>query len=277
MTTSWPALTPSTMATKSPRASPEPHELLARDSWPACRRGSRERARLRRFLSSTTKTESPYDACTTAVAGPRRPFPFSGSTTDTLTNIPGRSFSSLLGTVARSLRVRVVASTVGSMATRLPSAEIPVPPAVAGATVILTGMPTETVSTCCCGKVKSTKTESIASSSAEHRAGVQVLPHVDVPDAETAGEGCAHDLAIDLRLQGGDVGARGLERRLVGVELRLRDGVVLDERARAADVDRCQILARFDRRELRALDRAVELDQHLAGFARWRPTRSGWP
>ena len=77
------------------------------------------------LLSSTRKSESPYDACTSAVAGTMTTSPRSGRTTATLDeHARGAAASPSLGTVARTLSVRVVASMAGSMARTLPSSVI---------------------------------------------------------------------------------------------------------------------------------------------------------
>ena len=62
-------------------------------------------------------------------------------------------------------------------------------------------------------------------------AGVQVLAQVDEPDAQPPVEWGAHDLAVDLRLQRGRIGGRGLQRALGIVELHLGHGVFLEQRA----------------------------------------------
>src|ERR1019366_3658074 len=84
------------------------------------------------------------------VAGRRAPW--SGSTTETLANIPGRSVSSLLGTAARTRIVRVVVSIVGSTAAIVPSRGATSAPSM----VTRIGMPILISARRCCGRVKST-------------------------------------------------------------------------------------------------------------------------
>ena len=72
-------------------------------------------------------------------------------------------------------------------------------------------------------------------------AGGQILAHVDQPNAELAGERCAHDLALDLRRKGVHVCGRRIESRVVGVDLRLRNASGREESARAPSVRRGEV------------------------------------
>src|SRR5690606_18471454 len=91
------------------------------------------------------------------------------------------------------------------------------------------------------------------------RAGREVLSEVDLADAELAAERRPDHLAGDLGFDGGNVSAQALVRRLVVVELGLRDDALSGERARARQLGLRQLLAGPQRRELRTLDLGVEL------------------
>ena len=105
LTTSSPAFTPSTIGDEvAARARRRGRTAGARSS-PACRRavaGARRlRPRRRRPSRRTTRARARSPGRRRRCASPAR-------TTATFTNMPGRSFSSVFGTAARSLIVRVV-------------------------------------------------------------------------------------------------------------------------------------------------------------------------
>ena len=106
------------------------------------------------------KTESPYEAWTSADVGTMTTSRVPGRRTETFANMPGKSFSSPLGMLARSLIDRVTASIDGSTALMVPSASFTPSPSI----VTRTGMPRAISFSLCWGSVKSTNTVVVDSS-----------------------------------------------------------------------------------------------------------------
>ena len=97
----------------------------------------------------------------------------------------------------------------------------------------------------------------------DRRPWIEVLTEVHVADAEAPREGRAHRLLGDLSLERLYVGGRRLELRVVVVDLRGREGALVDQDAGAIGVGLREVTARNGRGELCALDARIELDERL--------------
>src|SRR4029079_4486214 len=170
LTTCWPALTPLVTAMKSPRAAPVRTNCW-RATWTVLPSGVLAMPGDPGFLSSMTNTESPYDAWTIAVVGNATTWALVGLMTSTVTKLPGRGVLGSSGIAARTFTLRVVGSTVGSMALI-----VPVIASFAPSIVTRTGKPTATIASSSCGSVKSTNVPPIASSVVTVVPGVRYWP-----------------------------------------------------------------------------------------------------
>ena len=97
----------------------------------------------------------------------------------------------------------------------------------------------------------------------ERIAGGQVLPEVDLADAEKSGKRGADRLPLDRGVDLADLSVRLFLFGYGPVELRLRNDAVAQQALHPVVVERGQIALRFDRGQLRALLPGVELRQDV--------------